>query len=668
MTVPRLRIDRISKTFGRARVLREVGLDLHPGEIHGLIGQNGSGKSTLAKVLTGYHAPDPGGQVLVDGTLLRLPIRPLDARAHGLAVVHQSLGLVNDYTVVENLRAGRLRASRFSRRIDWRHELTEAREVLDRFGRSVPLEAKVGSLPEEDRATVAIARAIQDAREGSGLIIFDESTRSLTRRSLERFYEMLDEVVSSGTAALVITHRLEEVVDAADRVTVLRDGCAVESGLPTAGLREADLAELVVGHRAQVASDVPTHRLGRGPAIVETEAVGDSPGISGAADVSAAHAVADTDRSEDPDGTAPADSNPPADSGTPASGTRPATIRLSGVSGKVLDQVDLCIEPGEVLGVTGLAGSGYEELPYLVAGARPARAGRFTVGSTDLDLTELDTQRAIAAGVALVPEGREHAGLAFELSVAENIALPRSQGHGGWKPVNRTAEHSMVRHWIGALDVRPPRPSMPVGKLSGGNQQKVLLAKWLATHPRLLALHEPTQAVDVGARQTIVETIRSAAATGCAVLVAGSDENELALLCDRVLVLRDGAVAEELTDRISPDAIVAATFTSAARQALRPSARAQAEAVAATDSDTATPANGIDDGTVAPDGAVVDDHDSITNSDTTTVDDTASAAENDSATSADTSGDTDGDTGRVERTDSGEAPASASAASLTGAG
>ncbi|KPM54045.1 ABC transporter [Frankia sp. R43] len=626
MTVPRLRIDRISKTFGRARVLREVGLDLHPGEIHGLIGQNGSGKSTLAKVLTGYHAPDPGGQVLVDGTLLRLPIRPLDARAHGLAVVHQSLGLVNDYTVVENLRAGRLRASRFSRRIDWRHELAEAREVLDRFGRSVPLEARVGSLPEEDRATVAIARAIQDAREGSGLIIFDESTRSLTRRSLERFYEMLDEVVSSGTAALVITHRLEEVVDAADRVTVLRDGCAVESGLPTAGLREADLAELVVGHRPQVARDVPTHRLGRGPAIVETEAAGDSPGISGATDGSAAHAVSDTDRSEGPDGAAPADSNTPADSnapadsGTPASGTRPATIRLTGVSGKVLDQVDLCIEPGEVLGVTGLAGAGYEELPYLVAGARPARAGRFTVGSTDLDLTELDTRRAIAAGVALVPEGREHAGLAFELSVAENIALPRSQGHGGWKPVNRAAEHSMVRHWIGALDVRPPRPSMPVGKLSGGNQQKVLLAKWLATHPRLLALHEPTQAVDVGARQTIVETIRSAAATGCAVLVAGSDENELALLCDRVLVLRDGAVAEELTDRISPDAIVAATFASAARQALRPSARAQAEDVVATDSDTAT------------------------------------------------SGDTVGDTDRSERTDRGEAPASASAASLTGAG
>ncbi|WP_018505426.1 sugar ABC transporter ATP-binding protein [Parafrankia discariae] len=518
----RLRVERVSKTFGRSCALHDVSLDLRPGEIHGLVGQNGSGKSTLAKVLTGYHAPDPGARVLVDGVPLRLPIRPIEARSHGLAVVHQSLGLVNDHTVVENLRMGRLRAGRYTRRIHWQREIDEAQEVLSRFGRSVRLDAKVGSLPEEDRATVAIARAIQDARRGKGVVIFDESTRSLARESLEHFYELLDEVVATGTAALLITHRLEEICDAADRVTVLRDGSAVESGLSTAGLCEADLVNLVLGRTLQVL-DRPAARAA-------------------------------------PPGPQAADK----------------AITLTGVAGKIVRDVDIRMAPREVLGVTGLAASGHDELPYLVAGARRARAGQLTMGDVSLDLATIDCQTAIAAGLVLVPEGREHAGLAFEISVAENIALPLSRGRrGSLMPVNVGAERSLVAGWIDALDVRPPDSAMPVGKLSGGNQQKVLLAKWLAMRPRVLILHEPTQAVDVGARRTIVEAVRAAAAQGCTVLVAGSDENELALLCDRVLVFRDGRVAEELTGDITTDAIITATFASGTRRALRPSSRAE---------------------------------------------------------------------------------------------
>ncbi|WP_345731026.1 ATP-binding cassette domain-containing protein, partial [Cryptosporangium minutisporangium] len=250
---PRLRIDNVSKTFGRNRALRNVSLNVQPGEIHALVGQNGSGKSTLAKILTGFHPADPGGRIVVDGAELALPVRPLEARARGLAVVHQSLGLVNDHSVVENLRVGRFRATRWSRRIRWNEERAAAAEVLERLGCVVSLDAPVGSLREEDRASVAIARALQDAQRaqgaesGQGVIIFDESTRSLNRETLEHFYEILDDVVVTGTSVLLITHRLDEVIEAADRVTVLRDGVAVEADRPTVGLTEADLVHLLLG-------------------------------------------------------------------------------------------------------------------------------------------------------------------------------------------------------------------------------------------------------------------------------------------------------------------------------------------------------------------------------------------------------------------------------------
>ncbi|SHN74951.1 sugar ABC transporter ATP-binding protein [Cryptosporangium aurantiacum] len=511
MSSVRLGIDNVSKTFGRNRALRNVSLNVHPGEIHALVGQNGSGKSTLAKILTGYHPADPGGRVVVDGAELVLPVRPLEARNRGLAVVHQSLGLVNDHTVVENLRVGRFRASRWSRRIRWDEERAAAAEVLARLGCTVPLDAKVGALGEEDRASVAIARALQDAQSGQGVIIFDESTRSLNRETLEHFYEILDGVVATGTSVLLITHRLEEVTEAADRVTVLRDGVAVEADRPTDGLTEAELVHLLLG-RALENLDRPT---------------------------------------------------------PPATGER-APIVVSGVSGRLVRPVDLEVRPGEVVGVTGLPDSGYEELPYLLAGVSPAAGGTVRLADTTLDVRRTGPLAAIAAGVVLVPESRDRQGLAFDMSIAENVVLPcmNVRSHGV-RPVDRRTEKARVAKWVTELDVRPPVPSLPVGKLSGGNQQKVLLAKWLSTDPQLLLLHEPTQAVDVGARRAIIAAIHDAAARGCAVLVAGCDENELSLLCDRVLVFRDGRVAEELEDKPGADAIVAAIHVSTGRKKLR---------------------------------------------------------------------------------------------------
>lgn len=499
-------------TFGTARVLKDVSMQLHAGEIHALIGQNGSGKSTLAKVLTGLYNPDPGTRVAVDGVDLRLPVRPAESRERGVAVVHQSLGLVPDASVLENMRVGRLRGSRFLRRIDWKRERAAATEVFQRLGRSLPLETAVENLREDERATVAIARALQDVHPGTGLIIFDESTRALGRPSLEHFFGILDEIVATGTAVLLITHRLEEVVDAADRVTVLRDGAVLEAGRRVEGMDEADLTALMLGRNL---GDL----AGREPGAI----------IAGS---------------------------------TP--------VRVESLTGLDVRDVSFTVSPGEVVGLTGLGGSGYDDVPYLISGVSPATAGSVQVAGATVPLPGLHPSAAIRAGVALVPEGREISGLAVNLSVAENMAFPQTcRAPRQLRPINGGSEKHLVADWMDRLDVRPRRPQAMVRNLSGGNQQKVLLAKWLANQPTLLVLHEPTQAVDVGARHTIVAAVRQAAKEGCAVLVAGSDENELALLCDRILVFTEGEIGQELDRDLTPDTIVHSIYAGGTRSKLR---------------------------------------------------------------------------------------------------
>lgn len=527
--VPRLAIDSMSMTFGNTTVLHDVSMAIQPGEIHALIGQNGSGKSTLASILAGLNTPDEGTSVAVDGNQLRLPVRLQESRERGVAVVHQSLGLIDGESVLANLRIGRLHASGLMRRINWKREREQADAIFARLGRSVPLDAKVGTLREDERATVAIARALQDAKDGSGLIIFDESTRALGRRSLEHFFQILDEIVQTGTSVLMVTHRLEEVIDAADRVTVLRDGYVVEANHEVAGMKEADLASLMLGRLVidlgQPAAKQPTN-----------------PGKS---------------------------------------------IAAQSISGLGVRNVSLTVSPGEVLGLTGIAGSGFEDVPYLLSGVVPAQSGTLGLPEGELKLTGLSPASAIEAGIALIPEGREHSGLASNLTASENAVLPRtSRAKNGFAKLPSKSEALVVEEWMERLDVRPRRPKALVKTFSGGNQQKILVAKWLSTQPTLFLLHEPTQAVDVGARATIVNAIRQAADDGAAVIVAGSDENELAMLCDRILVFDDGVVRTELREDLSPDAIVHATYEGGSRTRLRQRLHAGAGRVASIPTDS----------------------------------------------------------------------------------
>lgn len=500
-TTMRLEVRGVSKTFGSTKVLSDAELVVAPGEIHALIGQNGSGKSTLVKILTGYHAPDPGAQLTVDGKVLGLPVRWSDVSAAGVSVVHQDLGLLDHLTVAENIGVGGYIHSRVTGRIDWTAQNEVARRVLARLDVPVEPTTPVGSLTAMRRAEVAIARALRDHEPGQGLVILDEATRALPREELHRFHELLRRVVADGTSVLMVSHNLAEVLQLADRVTILRDGHVAAGALPTAGVTEHDLARHMLGKAVESVVRSP-RRAQPGEVVARVDGL-DGPGFAG-----------------------------------------------------------VCFEVrrGEVVGLTGLPGSGFEAIPQLVTGGRPARRGTLTTLTRTLDLTKASVNACMTAGVALVPEKRILEGLAVELSIRDNIALPSVHRRGKPWFVARGWQDSEASSAIARLGIRTKSPHMLVKELSGGNQQKVLFAKWLSVHPDLLVLHEPTQAVDVGARVDILRSIAATAEQGVGVLLVSMEPSDLAETCDRVLVFGPGGTLRELrTD--DPDQILQAIYS-----------------------------------------------------------------------------------------------------------
>jgi ribose transport system ATP-binding protein len=503
---PRIEVRRLSKTFGHSRVLSEAELTVLPGEIHALVGQNGSGKSTLIKALAGYHAPDRGAEVRVDGRSVRLPIHPGGLRSLGISFVHQDLGLVDHLSVAENISVGREECGRVSRRIDRRREAAAARKLLAELHVGIDPTAPVGALSPEQRACVAIARALGSQVTGGGLIILDESTRALSIEARTTFYASLRRAVRGGGSALVVAHSLQEVMAEADRVTILRDGVVVGAGLPTAELSQERIARLMTGREVL---------LVRGSTLTSGE----------------------------PD--------------------RIAVRGLRGSAGPTGPGVrhgwtlDFGLAAGEVVGLTGPAGGGWEEAPYLLSGAAAASSGSLTVDGVTLDLTRPAIRKFLDAGVAAVPERRLQQGIAGGFSVTDNISLPRLRTRGrSWFSGARW-QRLEAEQVIRLLGVRPADPKLPVGKLSGGNQQKVLFGKWMLGEPALLILHEATQGVDVAARQDLFRAIGRAASAGTSILVVSNDPNELSAICHRVLVVRDGSIAAELTAPGTDDILTA---------------------------------------------------------------------------------------------------------------
>ena len=483
----RLEARHVSKTFGSTKVLDDVDLTVEPGEIHALVGQNGSGKSTLVKILTGYHSPDAGASLALDGQLVQLPVQWREAADLGISVVHQDLGLLDQLTVSDNIGVGGYHHSRFLRRIDWKRQSAVASEVLARLDVDVDPATPVALLGAARRAEIAIARALRDHRPGAGLIVLDEATRALPREELYKFHALLRRVVAEGTSVLMVSHNLDEVLALADRVTVLRDGKVAGGALPTSELTSQDMARLMLGKTVGALSS---------------------------------RQVDATDR--------------------------PAVARVTGLAGDGLEAVDLEVREGEIVGLTGLPGSGFESIPYLLTGARRATSGTLRTKAGDLDLARAGVADCMAAGVSLVPERRDRDGLALELSISDNIALPSLRRRGSSWFVGRRWQRQQSEELIDRLSIRTRTPATLIKELSGGNQQKVLFAKWLSIVPSLFVLHEATQAVDVGARQDILAAIQGVADTGVGVLYVSGEPSDLAEVCDRVLVHRPGLPFLEL--------------------------------------------------------------------------------------------------------------------------
>ena len=491
-----LTIQRLSKTYPGQVALHDAALTVRAGEVHAIVGQNGSGKSTLIKLLGGYVKADHGAQVLVDGRSVDLWSLPSDVRRR-IRIVHQDLGLVPTLSAVENLGLGQGWTTGAFGRIAWSAEVERAQRELLRFGLAPDVRRPVALLTAAERAAVAIVRALRDWEPGErGILVLDEPTASLNRNEVEALFREVRRVTVEGAGVVFVSHILDEVLGLADRVTVLRDGEVVAAGVLSAELTQAKLVELIVGRSVtQLYSRSSTAR-----ALVPV-------------------------------------------------------LEVVGVSGVTLRNVSLTVHNGEVVGVAGLVGSGRDEIAACVFGASPRFAGRVLVNKQKVFAAP---REAINAGMALVPADRKNLGLVPDDRLVEHVPLPRygSLQRGG--RLRHRAVRTEVTEWVTRLDVQPPIIGRRMEKFSGGNQQKAVLARWLRTDPKVLLLDEPTQGVDVGAKAGIYRTISEAAENGMAVLVTSSDAEELVHICDRVLVLRGGMVAAELSGTtLTEDRVVA---------------------------------------------------------------------------------------------------------------
>lgn len=484
-----LAVRGLTKRFRSQAALDSVDLTLPPGEVHALLGENGSGKSTLIKILSGLHVPD-GGSLFVLGKQVPF-LGPEKGPKENIAFVHQDLGLIQDLSVAENLLLSSLSSPRSSWRTSQRQLQAKAVTILDRYEVEIRANSQVSSLAPLDRAMLAIVRALSslDSQrfEGSdwGVLVLDEPTVFLPHKDAERLFELVRRVASNGASVLFVSHDLDEVFENCDRATVLRNG-RLAGRLRVAETNVNEIVSLMVGR--DVAKSVRPSKENLGDVLVDAR----------------------------------------------------------NISGEVLTDVDLQVRSGEIVGVTGLAGSGFDELLYLLYGAKRARSGQMRLGEFDAELVDVTPRSAIAMGMVLVPNDRRRYAIVGSLSVTDNIMLPRLGEFSERGFISPKRLDGETRSLMDSFDIRPRDPSNEYGFLSGGNQQKGVLAKWLSTDPKLILLDEPTQGVDIGAREQIYELIRAAAKQGSAVICASTDSSQLVSICHRVIVLRRGSIVAEL--------------------------------------------------------------------------------------------------------------------------
>jgi len=490
-----LTIRSLTKTFPSTRALDAVDFDLAAGEVHALLGENGAGKSTLIKCLTGAYERDEG-VITLDGQTVS-PRSTSEAQELGIGTVYQEVNLLPNLTVAQNLTFGN-EPTRFGM-VDRRAQRRMAEEMLEGYGLDIDVTRDLSAYSVAIRQIIAIARAV--ALSGKVLIL-DEPTASLDAREVQTLFDVVRGLRDRGLGIVFVSHFLDQVFDLTDRVTVLRNGRKVVTER-TADLDRVRLIE---------------HMLGR---ALEDEVVG--------------HAKAHD---------APA--------------TKPALLTFENFGRRGhIEPFDLTVGEGEVLGLAGLLGSGRTESAELMFGLAPAQSGTASDRNGPLDLSS--PRSAIAAGFGFAPEERKEDGIVADLSVRENIVLALQARRGWARPIPRAEQLRLADEYIMKLDIRTSGPEKPIGNLSGGNQQKVVLARWLAMNPRFLILDEPTRGIDVGAHAEILRLIQQVTAQGMSILVISSELDELIAVADRVIVVRDRRHVAELTGaEITTETIVRA--------------------------------------------------------------------------------------------------------------
>ncbi len=492
-TADALEISHLSKRFGGAVALDDVSLTVRRGEVHGLLGSNGSGKSTLIKILSGFHAPEPGAQIRLYGETLALPIAGAQARDLGLAFVHQHLGLIPSLTVTENLNLGAL-STTDKWAIDWSAEHRKAAKVFSEFSLPLNPRAPVGELSAVQQALLAIVRAYVDLRRATGshadrpgVLVLDEPTPFLPRAGVEQLFSLVRQCTKSGASVIFVSHDVDEVREITDRATILRDGHLIDTVVTRDTPHDA-FVERIIGRNLDT--------------------------YQGARKIM-------------------------------PKGEPQAVVR--DLAGWGVGPVSFDVARGEILGLTGLIGSGCDTVPALLYGARKGTSGTLILEGRETSLAMLTPEAAISRGMAYLPADRQREAGVGSLSVGDNVSLPVYDRIKGALGLTNTAIEKHALALGAASGVKPNVPALPLSALSGGNAQKALMAKWLQTKPKLLLLDEPTQGVDVGARQQIWDALDGAAASGASIVIGSTDYEQLAQLCHRVLIFSRGVVVAELT-------------------------------------------------------------------------------------------------------------------------
>jgi ribose transport system ATP-binding protein len=497
-----LEVRGLSKHFGGVRALSDVDLDIHRGEVHGLVGANGAGKSTLIRCLAGVTTPDQG-TVSFDGTETALA-SPRDAESAGLAFIHQELNLVPHFSSLENILLGAPKAKRLGM-IDWKRSSRAAHEAAARIGVRFSLDRRVDELSVAEQWLVMISKAL--VRRAS-MIAMDEPTASLSDAESDRLFKVVRDLAADGVAILYVSHRLDEVLDLSDRITVFRDGRVTHKAV-RGDLDKRGLIRAIVGREITPSVQVPVPAREAGTAVPRV--------VFEAKHVTRGRAVRD---------------------------------------------VSFQVFAGEVLGLGGLVGAGRTELARLAFGADRLDSGTFEVHGRPVETGSVHS--AVRAGIGMVPEERRSEGLMLEKSVAfnMNIAVLRSlRTVGGLPFVSGAKARGRSQELARRLNVKTPSVQQPIGALSGGNQQKALIARWLTPGLKVLFLDEPSRGVDIGARQEIHQAIRELAAGGVGTVVISSDVEELVSLCDRIVVMCEGEVTGAVAgDEITEDTVIELSY------------------------------------------------------------------------------------------------------------